>query len=121
MRPVAAAVQPRMAPKTETISASKAATPTPNAKEHVTNAVSQSQTKIEVKQEPTKHMNNNVTGKPPAMKQEHSDIFKSFSKAKSKVAGDQTNRSFDASPAPETPQSVRVSTNNYIRMILTPW
>ena len=114
MRPVAAAVQPRMGPKSGTASGSKAATPTPMAKEPITNTSGQPQTKTEITQEPAKQMNKNAAGKPPVMKREHSDIFKSFSKAKSKVAREETDSSLDASPLPGTPQSVRVSAETCI-------
>jgi len=47
-------------------------------------------------------------GKPPAMKREMSDIFKSFSKPKPKLAREETGSSHGGTPAPETPQSVSI-------------
>ena len=63
---------------------------------------------MEVKQEQPKAATTSKkpTGKTPAMKREMSDIFKSFSKPKSKLTKEETGSSHGGTPAPETPQSV---------------
>ena len=66
----------------------------------------QAKPKAEVQPERPKHPISKAVGNAPGLKREPSDIFKSFSKSKSKLTRQETSSSVDANTAIAIPQSV---------------
>ena len=69
--------------------------------------ISHLQAKVEIKHERIKDTTKKATGKNPTLKREQSDIFKSFSRPKSKTAQEGNGNSPEANLTPAAPELVR--------------